>query len=61
MGRLEAAGGLSPDAIARHAELAEVKADPRAEVEVGQGGQPEGAPVSWLPGRRRFKLWLGSH
>jgi hypothetical protein len=36
-------------------------ADPRAEVEVGQGSQPEGAPVSWLPGQRRFKLWLSSH
>ena len=29
-----------PDAIASHAEPAEVKADPREEVEVGQGGQP---------------------
>jgi hypothetical protein len=60
-GRLEAAGGLPPDAIACHAEPGEVMADPRAEVEVGQGVQPEGAPVSWLPGQRRFKLWLSSH
>ena len=35
-----AAAGLPPDAIASHAEPAEVKADPREEVEVGQGGQP---------------------
>jgi hypothetical protein len=39
-GRLGAAAGLPPDAIASHAEPAEVKADPREEVEVGQGGQP---------------------
>jgi hypothetical protein len=39
MERLEAAGGLPPDAIP-HAESAEVKAEPRDEVEVGQGGQP---------------------
>jgi hypothetical protein len=40
MGRLEAAAGLPPDAIASHAERAEVRPDPREEVEVGQGGQP---------------------
>jgi hypothetical protein len=39
-GRLGAAAGLPPDAIASHAEPAEVKADPREEVEVGQGRQP---------------------
>jgi len=37
-GRLEAAAGLPPDGVASHAEPAEVKADPREEVEVGQGG-----------------------
>jgi hypothetical protein len=36
----EEAAGLLPDAIASHAEPAEVKADPREQVEVGQGGQP---------------------
>ena len=35
-----AAAGLPPDAIASHAEPAEVKADPREEGEVGQCGQP---------------------
>ena len=40
MERLKAAAGLPPDAIASHAEPAEVKADPREEVEVGQGSQP---------------------
>jgi hypothetical protein len=36
--------GLPSDAIASHAEPAEVKADPREGVEVGQGGQPEAEP-----------------
>jgi hypothetical protein len=40
MGRLAAAAGLPPDAIAGHAEPAGVKADPREEVEVDQRGQP---------------------
>jgi hypothetical protein len=49
----------TPAAIAGHAEPAEFKADPREEVEVGQGGQPEGARE--LGGLLRFRLWLGSH
>jgi hypothetical protein len=43
-GGLGAAAGLPPDAIASHAEAVEVKADPREEVGVGQGGQPSADP-----------------
>ena len=36
-GRLEA-GGLPSDAVASRAEPADVRADPREEAQVGQGG-----------------------
>ena len=39
-GAAGAVAGLPSDAIASHAEPAEVKADPREEVDVGQGGKP---------------------
>jgi hypothetical protein len=38
--RLASLSRDGPDAIASHAEPGEVKADPREEVDVGQGGQP---------------------
>jgi hypothetical protein len=43
-GRLGAAAGLPPDAIASHAEPVEVKAGPREEVAVGRGGPPLADP-----------------